>query len=154
MMAHSKKGRDQRVAAAKKAVESSKLSLRTAEERFDVPKSTIHDHLTGRCTKIGAGKPTVLTEEEEKSIVRSCQELAQSGFGLDRIMVGRVVRDYLAAQKRENPFKEGVPGKKWWQGFLKRWPSLSERRPQHFPTVRAQASTPEVMNQYFLNVQV
>ena len=27
------------------------------------------------------------------------------------------------------------------------WPS-SEKRPQHLPTVRAQASTPEVTNQY------
>ena len=77
-----------------------------------------------------------------------------AGFGVDRIIVGRVVRDYLKSQAKENPFKDGVPGKKWWRGFLNRWPSLSERKPQHFPTSRAEASTPEVMDIYFHNLQV
>ena len=48
---------DQRVIAAKKAVESTKLSLKIAQEMFDVPISIIHDHLAGRlkCSKFGAG---------------------------------------------------------------------------------------------------
>ncbi len=132
--------------AAKAAVETKQLSQRVAEERVDVPKSTIHDHVFGKFTKAGADRPPILTAEEEKSIVRSCQELAESSFGVDRMMVGRVVRDYLQEQMRDSPFKDGVPGKKWWQGFLRRWPTLSERKPQHFPTNRAQASIPEVMD--------
>jgi len=145
--------RQQRVAAAQKAVETRQLSLRVAGERFDLPKSTIHRHVQGKSMKVGAGRPTALTKEEEKSVVRSCEELAQLGFGIDRITVGRVVRDYLQSQERDNPFKDGVPGKMWWLGFLKRWPSLSERKP-HFPVTRAQASCPEVMNNYFKNLQV
>lgn len=142
------------MAVAKEAVDTMQSSLRVAEERFDVPKSTIHDHVTGRSKKAGAGSPLVLTIEEEKSIVRSCQELDQSGFGIDRIIVGRVVRDYLHSQERDTPFRDGVPGKKWRQGFLRRWPSLSERKPQHFPITRAKASTPEVIDNYFQNLQV
>ena len=145
--------RRQRVAAAEKAVETRQLSLRVAGERFDLPKSTIHRHVQGKSMQVGAGRPTALTKEE-KSIVRSCKELAELGFGIDRITVGRVVRDYLQSQERDNPFKDGVPGKKWWRGFLKRWPSLSERKPQHFPVTRAQASCPEVMDNYFKNLQV
>ena len=140
--------------AARGAVENKQLSLRGAEERFDVPKSTIHDHTSGKRTRVGAGRPTILTEEEERSIVRSCQALAQAGFGVDRTMVGRVVRDYLQAQERDTLFKDGVPGKKWWQGFLRRWPSLAERKPQHFPSSRAEASTPMLMDKYFSHVQV
>ena len=67
---------------------------------------------------------------EEKSIARSCQELASIGFGLDRWLVGRVIHDYLLVQERETPFKDGIPGQKWWTGFVRRWPSLSERKPQ------------------------
>ena len=48
---------------------------------------------TGEVNEVGAGRPTDLIKEE-KSIVRSCEELAQ--------LVGRVVRDYL---------QDGVPGK-------------------------------------------
>ena len=80
--------------------------------------------------------------------------LADLGFGVDRSMVAQVIYSYLLSQKRENPFKDGTPGKNWWQGFLRRWPSLSERKPQHFPVSRANASSPEVMDRYFKNVQV
>ena len=56
------------IQAAKLAMQSEKLSLRRAAERYDVPKSTLHRHRQTdvRC---GAGRPTVLTEEEEKVIV-------------------------------------------------------------------------------------
>ena len=37
---------------------------------------------------------------------------------------------------------------------MRRWPSLSERKPQHFLSNRAQSSTPEVMDNYFQKVQV
>ena len=57
-------------------------------------------------------------EEEERGVVHSWQLLAQSGFGVDRIIVGRVVRDYLKSQGRETTFKDGVLGKKWWREFL------------------------------------
>ena len=63
-----------RIDAAKEAMQSQGLSLRKASERYGVPKSTLYYHLSSGM-KCGAGRPTVLTEEEEKSIARSCQEL-------------------------------------------------------------------------------
>ena len=107
---------EQRVAAARKAVESGHLNLRVAGEWFNVPKSTVHRHISAQSAKVGAGRPTVLTAEEEKSIVRSCQELAQLGHGVDRTTVGRVIHNYLQSHRRDNPFKDTcrIPGKKWW----------------------------------------
>ena len=139
--------------AAKNAVEQG-LSIRRAAERYDLPKSTLCDHMHGKMSRTRAGRPTILMELEEKTIVRSCQELAKMGFGLDRFTVGVVVQKYLAAQGRESPFKDGVPGSKWRTGLLRRWPSLSERKPQHFPSNRAQASTPETIDFFFQNLQV
>lgn len=130
------------------------MSIRRAAEIYDLPKSTLYDHTHGHKTKCRAGRLTILTELEEKTIVRSCQELAQLGFGIDRHTMGAVVRNYLLAQGRETPFKDGVPGRKWWTGFLRRWPSLSERKPQHFPSNRAEASTPEAMDSFFQHLTV
>ena len=87
------KEREERLEAATEAVKSKQLSLRVAEEQYQVPKSTIHDQVKGKSVRVGAGRPPVLTYEEEKSIVRSCEILAQSGFGVDRTIVGRVVRE-------------------------------------------------------------
>ena len=149
MASSARMNRNKRLQAAVDAVVSGQLTLRLAAERFNIPKSTIRDHSSGDLTRSGAGRPTLLTELEEKSIVRSCQYLAEIGFGIDRGLVEVVIYKYLKSEGRESPFKDGMPGKKWWQGFLCRWPSLSERKPQHFPSNRATASSPDVMDHYF-----
>ena len=67
----------------------------------------------------------VLNAQEEKEIVRCCQVLGEIGVCADRNVVGTVVRDYLQALGRSSPFEDGVPGRRWWQKFFKRWPELS-----------------------------
>ena len=56
-------------------------------------------------------------------------------------MVEHVVIDYLQANGRSGAFPSSRPGKDWWRCFLRRWPSLVERRPQHLPSLRAKAVT-------------
>ena len=46
-------------------------------------------------------------------------------------------------------FTDGKPGKDWWQRFKKRWPTLSERKPQHLSKKRAQAANADCMNAFF-----
>ena len=77
------------------------------------------------------------------------------GFGLMKELVGMVIRDYLAdLPDRPNPFVNGVPGKDWWQLFLKRWQSeLSVQKPQQLPAHRALSATPEVLDQWFKQVE-
>ena len=95
---------------------------------------------------IGAGHPTVLTRKEVEEIVATIQE-----FGLTKELVSVVIRDYLKDQPyRPNPFNDGVPGKDWWQLFLKRWHSeISVRKPQHLPTNRAVSASGEVLDVWF-----
>jgi transposase len=50
-----------------------KLSIRAASKQFGVPYSTLQDHTSKRYTNIGSGHPTILTADEEKEIVYSCQ---------------------------------------------------------------------------------
>ena len=58
-------------------------SYRVTGNQFDIAKSTLRDHATGKVSRVGAGRPTVLSSEEEKAIVRSCQELAHNGLPLE-----------------------------------------------------------------------
>ena len=83
----------------------------------------------------------------------TCQVLQELGYGLTREIVTDVVSTFLKDQKRPSPFKDGVPGPDWWQGFLGRWPSLSERKPQHLSTKRAMAACPETLNSWFITVK-
>ena len=125
--------------AAVTAVKSDKMTAALASRKFNIPMATLHDHVKGKVDRVGAGAPTVLTEKEKKEIVVSVQVLQEIGFGLMKELVGMVIRDYLAdLPDRPNPFINGVPGKDWWQLFLKRWQSeLSIRKPQQLSAHRA-----------------
>ena len=128
-------------------------SMRAVAHKYGVPHSTLNDHLKGKYKKIGAGGPTVLTASEEREIALTCSALADMGFGLTRDLVQVVIHAYLQDHDIPNPFTGGVPGKDWWQRFMRWWPSLSERKPQHLSTKRAQAADGEIVYAWFDKVE-
>ena len=85
-------------------------NISTAAKLFKVPRTTLHDRLSGRVAK-GAkvGHPTVLTAAEEAEVVETCMLFAEWGFGLGRREVESVIQDYLRVTKKANPFKDEVP---------------------------------------------
>ena len=60
--------------------------------------------------------------------------------------------DYLNTIKRPHPFK-GCPGYEWWKGFMKRWPTLTERKPQHLSQKRAESANEETIKSFFQRVE-
>ena len=70
-------------------------------------------------------------------------------YGLTKDLVEVVIYDYLKENDIPNPFTGGVPGRDWWQRFLKRWPHFSERKPQHLSKKRAQAGNGDIINAWF-----
>lgn len=134
-----------RLETAVEAVKSNELSYRQAAEKYGCTKSSLFNHVHGVAMSETVGRRTVLTKEEEKDVVRCCEVLGRFGVCANRDVVGKVIKDYLAALDRPNPFRLGCPGKKWWSNFLKRWPELSERKPEHLTVQRAKAATPSVI---------
>ena len=53
--------------------------------------STLHDHVKGKYTEIGAGGPTALKSKDEQEIVITCQVLAEMGFRTTKQLVETVV---------------------------------------------------------------
>ena len=75
------------------------------------------------------------------SINNTTQVLQELGFGLTRRIVSEVVHKYLTASDRPSRFHDGLPGRDWWERFLKRWSKqLAERKPQHLSVKRAAAA--------------
>ena len=124
-------------------------SVRAVAQKYSIPKSTLHDHLKGKAKKVGAGGPTVFSPSEEGDIVLACTTLSDMGYGMTRDLVDAVIFDYLKDTGKPNPFTGGVPGRSWWRSFLKRWPILRERKPQHLSKKRAKAGNPDIINAWF-----
>lgn len=143
-----KKGRNAQwtraqLAAALDAVQHG-MSIRGAAARYAIPVTTLHDHVSGKSTRVHSGAPTVFTSSEEKEIERICQVMQDLAFPLTKELVSIVVRDYLRDNDRGDRFKDGVPGNDWWYGFFRRHPKLVERKPELLPKCRAQGANPEV----------
>ena len=71
------------------------MSIHAAAKMFNIPNSTLHDHVSGKSSKVGAGAPTVLSYCEEQEIILTCQVLAEMGFGITRELVTVVLSDFI-----------------------------------------------------------
>lgn len=114
------------------AVRANNMSVRAAAKSYMVPKSTIHRWLINKnSSQRGAGRPTVLTVDEEKLLVECICTLGEWGFPLQDSDVLDIVQDYMKSKNIRSPFKEHRPGKDWLKSFLRRWKSsLSFRSPE------------------------
>ena len=86
------------------------------------------------------GRPNALTMEEEKDIVRCCEVLGRVGVCTNRHN-HRLSWSFILAQ----PFPA-------WRNFLKRWPELTERKPEHLIVQRAKATSPSVVDAFYSNL--
>lgn len=104
-------------------------SLGKASKAFKVPKSTLSDHIAQRVLP-GApiGRPPALSAKLEEELVAKVENAAAMGFGVSRrqllIKTGRLVNKL----KISTPYKEGVPGKDWFDGLRKRHPTLGIKK--------------------------
>ena len=139
-------------AALQEFEDNTKVSLRSVAKKYRIPPTTLHDHVQKTVSEHRPGKPTILTEDEEREIVYCCQVLQELGFGLTKENVTSVVCSYLTNAGRSNPFTNGRPGRDWWGRFLKRWPNLKQRKPQNLPKQQALAGNPHTIMEYFNKV--
>ena len=49
----------------------------------------------------------------------TCQMLAEIGFAVSRDLVKVVVREYANKIGMSTPFTNSIPGRDWWERFLK-----------------------------------
>ena len=92
--------------AALELVARKELTLSAVAFRIGIPKTTLHAHIHGIRTKVGAGRATVLTPTEEKEIAVTLQVLQEIGFPLTWELAASVIQDYLKHEAIANPFKK------------------------------------------------
>ena len=132
--------------AAIEEVRSGTLSLYSAAKKYNIPQTTLFGQVKGTHGR----KASRLTEEEESTIVETCLIFSEWGYGLGKKEILSIIHDYLVTNKKTHP--KGVPNDDWWNGFMKRHPQLSLRKAQALQICRAKASTPEIINHWFMNV--
>lgn len=129
---------------ALKELESGK-SYRTVSEMYNIPRSTLHDHFTGK-VKFGAssGPKPYLTFAEEEELASFLINSAKIGYPHTKPQVLAIVQNILDNHDVSSTVTNG-----WWERFMQRHKHLSFKSAVPLALARAKATDPEVFERYF-----
>ena len=108
---------------ALEAVSNKEMTLTQASTEFNIPKSTLHDDISGRVHP-GAvsGAPCYLDDEEEDELVRWLEGCAQIGYAKSIREVRAIVGAIVA---KKNNLDSMVVNHGWWDRFRQWHPHLT-----------------------------
>ncbi|XP_011859301.1 PREDICTED: uncharacterized protein LOC105556801 [Vollenhovia emeryi] len=134
------------LAMAVSAVRDAGMSLRVAQQMYNVPFQTIRNHALG-INKGHKRGPKVKLQEYEEEIKEACDTLVNMGYGLNKTDVKSLAVE-VCDKANIPPFKAGLPSQKWFIGFKKR-NNLSLRQPQNISAARLSMTTESVKEEFF-----
>ena len=153
-MAQRCKWKQEDLVRALEDIECNKISFRHAAAKYDIPKSTLCDYVSGK-VEVGRkpGPPSVLSIAEEKKLVEYAIEMSRIGYGRTKQQILETVQKILKKDGRENPFRDDKPGNKWWKLFVQRHTELSLRVPEPLQQARALSCTSEAIARWFTDFE-
>ena len=121
------------------------MSVRRAAESFNIPKSTLHDHVTGKVLAHGqSSPPRYLTNEEEEELEEFLSGCASVGFARSQQQVMELVQEVVNRKGYSVHVSHG-----WWESFRQTHPNLSLRTASPPAYARVMGSDPMVINKYY-----
>lgn len=144
---------EEQLQTALQAVKDKTLSLASAAETYDVPKTTLWRKLVKKnCTQKKAGRPTLFSEKEEKCFIQHIKVVAEWGFPFDTTDLRIFAQKYLEKLgKVIYGLKDNMPGPDWARYFIERYKKeLSNRMASNISTDRAK-TTSETIDIFFEN---
>ena len=130
---------------AYEAVAAGKMCVQKAAEEYGVPKSTLHDRVSGKVAlNARSGRKKLLNDEEEASLIEFLVGCASIGYAKSRSDVLAIAQQIA---RTRDPHVEVTKG--WWDSFRKRHPEIMLRHAEPLSYARACANNPEVIGKYF-----
>ena len=108
-------------------------SIRKTAKDHSIPFSTLQERLKlSMLSNPSMGRKPIFTPEQENGIVQHVKALAQVYYGLTPLQLRKAVHAYAEKLNIPHPFSKEtkLAGKDWLEGFLKRNPTLSVRKPE------------------------
>ncbi|KAG5669933.1 hypothetical protein PVAND_000222 [Polypedilum vanderplanki] len=120
-------------------------TIYTASKQYKIPKSTLRFHLTER-TVNKVGPKQVLSVKSELKISEWVIDCASKGDPRTKEDVLQAAAQFDAFENKPIKFGTNGPSNIWLQGFLKRHPNLSFRKPEAIGKASATVSKQDIDN--------
>ena len=141
--------------AALNAVETAQMGYKKAAKGYGVPRNTlkrrhlgIHKNAKGS-SKILGSYTAVFSADIERELVQYILTMEGMMFGITCKEVRGLAFEMAERNNIPHPFKNGVAGKDWLQGFMSRHPELSLRQPEATSVARAHGFNRQSVNRVF-----
>jgi hypothetical protein len=76
-------------------IKNNEMSFRDAEYEYGIPISTLCNHKNGKSFSHKVGPKTILSFEEESLLVSSILTLGDTGVGVNKFEIRRIVENYV-----------------------------------------------------------
>ncbi|GBP21797.1 Tigger transposable element-derived protein 6 [Eumeta japonica] len=130
---------------ALKEIKEGNIKIREASKKYKIPRSTIQDRIHKRAKpNVRLGRTSVLSREEEMEIENWLIKLAKCGFPRKKDDLLDTVQNIIKEDQRRTPFVNQRPGRRWYEGFMRRHPILNERVPEGISKSRAIVSEQQI----------
>lgn len=129
-------------------------TYREAEIKYGVPISVIYHRIKGRKIDLdrrGAGRPPTLSKDVENNITKCLVARSRMGYPCDKKELLSLVAEFVRVNNLRTSFTDGIPGDDWYQGFMKRHPELSLKKPEMLQKNRKDARDPDVIYDFLRN---
>ena len=134
------KSLDQAIAAVHKGT-----SIRRAADMFGVPRSTLHDHVSGKVEQFAKqGPKPYLNTEEEEELASFLVRCARIGYPHTHLQVLSIVKNIVNSKKLDGVITNG-----WWEQFRQHHPYLTLRTAMPLSYARAMASDRDSVDRYY-----
>ena len=97
-------------------VKNKELTAYAAGKQYNIPKSTIDNHVKGKTTNKSTGRPPLFDEEQEKTILNFLIQLSEWGYPLNKAQFKQVAKEFAIKYDITLNGKEWTPGEDWMSG--------------------------------------
>ena len=119
-------------------------SARRAALKYDIPYSTLNDHISGKVKNEKPGPAPYLNEEEEEELVNFLLKCGSIGYPKTRAQVLAIVQEIMNKRRPGVTVTNG-----WWERFSKRHPNVCLKMSVPLSYVRAMAEDEVQLDSYF-----
>jgi len=140
------------------------MSSIEASEKFGVPQSTIRKHKNNTNNHVGSGRPSILSNNQEKYLVALLEELHSAGVRLTKETLSKISGDFMRKVKNNENIGKSIlfiyhnaslvyvenPGRHWFDNFFKRnSDKLKMKKEIKLENARRDGFTENVRSQWF-----